>query len=86
MLTSPCLKNINTLDKTFFVKHRIPLDVRTTQGSKVILPLNTMFKNLKRRPIPELAHTGTAAPEGKGLVTVSPTGVFVPGLRIYAEG
>lgn len=45
-----------------------------------------MFKNLKRRPIPELAHTGTAAPEGKGLVTVSPTGVFVPGLRIYAEG
>lgn len=45
MLTSLCaVKSINSLTKTFLVKHRISFDVKTTESSKVSLPLNIMIR------------------------------------------
>lgn len=45
MLTFLCaVRSLNSLTKTFLVKHRISFDVKTTESSKVSLSLNSMIR------------------------------------------
>lgn len=89
MLTFLCaIKSLNSLTKTFLVKHRISFDVSKPQKVQRLACHSTVWfvKNLNRKPISKLTHKDIALPKGERLVIVSPAGVFVLCLRVYSEG